>query len=114
MWSHFETGNKKVKGALNMIKVEIEELENQANQIQREADQYQSESSHLLQSVLNLKEIWHGKDNEAFTNRLMEYQKDIQQVGLILNDYIHFLKQSAQGYRQVQEELVSQAQGLKG
>ncbi|MBW9211878.1 MULTISPECIES: WXG100 family type VII secretion target [Terrabacteria group] len=97
-----------------MIKVEPEELELQANQLQQALEQYQNQSGQLMNTVLNLKDIWQGKDNEAFTNRLLEYHKDIQQIGLILNDYIQFLKQSTHSYRQVQEDLVSQVQGLKG
>ena len=97
-----------------MIKVEPEELELQANRLQQDLEQYQNQSKQVLNTVLNLKDIWHGKDNETFTNRLLEYHKDIQQVGLILNDYIQFLKQSTQSYRQVQEDVVSQAQSLRG
>ena len=97
-----------------MIKVEPEELELQANRLQQDLEQYQNQSKQVLNTVLNLKDIWHGKDNETFINRLLEYHKDIQQVGLILNDYIQFLKQSTRSYRQVQEDLVSQAQSLKG
>lgn len=95
-----------------MIKVKPEEIMVQVNYLQEELKEYQSKCSVMMNTIMNLKEIWHGPDNEAFSNRILDYQKDIQHLAMILSDNINFLKQSADSYRQVQDELVAQAHNL--
>lgn len=96
-----------------MIRVEPDELFQQANRLQAELEGFEQNANLMLETVSSLKNSWRGADNEAYSARLLDYQKDVHQLGMILSDYILFLKQTGTSYQQIQQDLISQANGLQ-
>ena len=54
--------------AQGKIVVETSRLDSTAAQVERLADQYQSEYGSLFGTVRDLQNAWSGEDNVAFTN----------------------------------------------
>ena len=62
--------------------------------------------------VDTMKTGWQGKDNTAFSNQISRYQSDFREMSVLCGQYAEFLRNSAKSYRQVQDDLASQANAL--
>ena len=98
---------------MRSITVEPEQLENSASNIENANADYQRIVASMYASVDRMSSSWQGKDNTAFTNQIKTFEDDLKQISIILSEYAAFLKNSARGYRQAQEELYSQAGRLR-
>ena len=83
-----------------------------ANYIDELNDEYKRLFTQLNTDVDTLSTTWNGKDNIAFTNQIKGFNDDFNQTNLLLTQYSSFLKNSAQSYKQTQEELVNHVQRL--
>ena len=97
----------------NSIIVEPESLETTANQIEDADSEYQRLYNSLYSEVDKLSGNWGGKDNTAFTNKILSYEDDFKQISIIMRQYAEFLRASARAYRETQEEMVSAANRLR-
>ncbi len=84
-------------------------LENNAAKIEQEVLEYTRQIQLLMEEVERMKTAWQGKDNIAFTNRIYSFETDFKQVKILCQQYSEFLRTSARSYREIQEELVAQA-----
>ncbi len=94
---------------MRQIVVDPSRLENNAGRIDQEIQDYTRQIKQLMEEVEKMKSAWQGKDNIAFTNRIYEFESDFKQVTILCQQYLEFLRVSARSYREIQEELVAQA-----
>ncbi len=97
---------------MRMITVEPERLEACAMRISDETQEYQRAFTQLFEAVDRMKSGWEGKDNTAFTNQIRKYEADFRQMCVLCTQYSEFLRNSARAYREMQDDLTSQASSL--
>ena len=97
---------------MRKINVNCNVLIESANYIDEINDEYHRLYNQLNSDVDGLSMSWQGKDNIAFTNQIKEFNDDFNQVSVLLSQYSNFLKNSANSYRQTQDELVNQVNRL--
>lgn len=94
------------------INVDYNMLMQSSSYIEELNNEYKRLFTQLNTDVDTLSTTWNGKDNVAFTNQIKGFNDDFNQVNLLLTQYATFLKNSAQSYKQTQEELVNHVQRL--
>ncbi|MBR2759574.1 MAG: WXG100 family type VII secretion target [Solobacterium sp.] len=97
---------------MRSIQVEPEQLEACAARIEESNQDYIRAYTQLFESVDTMKTGWQGKDNTAFSNQISRYQSDFREMSVLCGQYAEFLRNSAKSYRQVQDDLASQANAL--
>ncbi len=97
---------------MRSIQVEPEQLEACAARIEESNQDYTRAYTQLFESVDTMKAGWQGKDNTAFSNQISRYQSDFREMSVLCGQYAEFLRNSAKSYRQVQDDLASQANAL--
>ncbi len=97
---------------MRKIYVDPGRLEINAMKIEQESQEYFRMVSLLMEEVEKMKGAWQGKDNLAFTNRIYGFEPDFKQVQILCQQYSEFLRMAARSYREIQEELVAQANRL--
>ncbi len=97
---------------MRTIRVEPEQLESCAARMEMHEQDYERMARELTEAVEQMSSSWNGKDNLAFTSRIAEFDADYRQLGVLIAEYCEFLRQSARGYRQTQDELTAQAEAL--
>jgi len=97
---------------MRTIAVECEQIEACASRIDDANQDYIRSFSQLFESVDGMKASWQGKDNVAFSNQIQKFQSDFRQMSVLCTQYAEFLRNSARSYRQLQDDLASQAGGL--
>lgn len=98
---------------MRSIIVEPDRLEATASRIEEAKSSYDLTYKSIYSEVDKLATSWQGKDNTAFCEQLKGYEDDFQQISIIMSQYANFLRNSAKGYRETQDELYSQAIRLK-
>ena len=93
--------------AQGKIVVETSRLDSTAAQVERLADQYQSEYGSLFGTVRDLQNAWSGEDNVAFTNQI-----DFQKMERLMRDYAAYLRKVAESYRTTQDNVAAKAKTL--
>lgn len=97
---------------MRTINVDYNMLLQSASYIEELNNEYKRLYTQLNTDVDTLSSTWNGKDNIAFTNQIKGFNDDFNQMNLLLTQYVTFLKNSAESYRQTQEELVNHVQRL--
>lgn len=98
---------------MNIISVEVERLLSSSRVIEEKNEELKRLTNELYQKVDSLQTVWTGKDNIAFSNKIKEFQNFINGLSLVLNQYSDFLRNSANGYNQTQEEVYSEVMRLR-
>lgn len=96
-----------------MIAVEIDRLLHSSKIIDDKNDEFKKLISELYLKIDSLQNVWSGKDNIAFSNKIKEFQNFINSISMILSQYSEFLKNSANAYSQTQDEVYQGAIRLK-
>ncbi|MBE6122052.1 MAG: WXG100 family type VII secretion target [Erysipelotrichaceae bacterium] len=97
---------------MRSIAVEPERLEACASRMEQETDDYTAAFMRLFEAVDRMKAGWEGKDNAAFTNQIRKFEGDFRQMSVLCMEYAEFLRNSARAYREMQDDLTSQASAL--
>ncbi|MFI3283952.1 MAG: WXG100 family type VII secretion target [Erysipelotrichaceae bacterium] len=97
---------------MRKIFVDPEHVETIANRIETLNDEYRTNYNQLNNEVDILQTSWSGNDNIAFTNQIKGFNDDFYKMNAIISQYVHYLRNSAQAYRNVQMDLVSQISKL--
>lgn len=97
---------------MSRISVEPTELEACAQRMQQECDNYRQNYQALMHAVENMQNSWKGKDNQAFTDAILQFENDFMQVAMLVEQYEAFLRNSAGAYRDTQDEITGQARRL--
>lgn len=96
------------------IVVEPAFLIQSANQMEEQIQAYERQYRKMYQEVETMQNSWQGKDNLAYVTQINGFQKDFQQMVILLTQYVQFLKSSAKMYQDTQEERMLQARKLAG
>lgn len=94
---------------MKKIYVEPERLLASSKKIEDYNDEFKKMKRKLYEEVDLMSSSWNGKDNQAFTNQIKTYQNTMDSISLIMSQYCNFLNNSANAYRQMQEEIYSEA-----
>ncbi len=97
---------------MRKITVQPEQLDSCAVRMETHNQDYQKYYQELFSEVDKMALAWQGKDNTAFTSQISKYQTDCRYLSLLCTQYADFLKNSAQSYRDIEDELASQARSL--
>lgn len=98
--------------AQGKIIVETSRLDSTAAQVDRLADQYESEYGALFGTVQDLQNAWSGEDNVAFTNQIEGFRDDFQRMTRLMRDYADYLRKAAESYRTTQDNIAAKAKTL--
>lgn len=98
---------------MRKITVTPDYLDACAGRMEEKNADYVRNCAELFTAVDNMSAAWSGKDNTAFTNRILKFRNDFNQISLLCTAYADFLRSSARAYRQTQDELTSQAEMLE-
>ncbi len=94
------------------IRVEPSKLEAAATQIDNQAAEYKRLYEQLYTEVESMASSWQGSDNLAFTSQINGFREDFNMMYQLMMQYSEFLKNSANTYRQTQQEVADQARRL--
>ena len=97
---------------MRRITVEPEQLELVAGRMEEENDMYIRQFQQLFNLIDVMSASWEGSDRTAFTTQVSAYQDDCRQLSFLCSLYIDFLRSSAMAYRDIQDELTSEAMRL--
>ena len=97
---------------MNIIEVEPERLEMIAQKVETVDSDYQRTCQAIYSEVDKMSNYWTGKDNVAFTNQIKSFEDDLKRISMIMREYADFLRNTAKGYRELQEENFAQANRL--
>lgn len=97
---------------MRTIIVEPEQLDSCAAQMDSCNQEYERCTSELFSEVDLMQTAWQGKDNTAFTGKIMEFQSTMHQLSLLCTQYSEFLKNASRAYVQTQDELAVQAENI--
>lgn len=95
-----------------MLEANFEMMSDAAKQINGAAQRYVESVEKLYDIVNNLSSVWAGTDNEKFTQVVEGYHKDINDLGVAVNNYAKFLQNAAQTLATTQQDVSSSASGL--
>ncbi|MCI9169334.1 MAG: WXG100 family type VII secretion target [Lawsonibacter sp.] len=98
--------------AQGKIIVETSRLDSTASQVDRLADQYESEYNALFGTVKDLQNAWSGEDNVAFTSQIEGFRDDFQRMTRLMRDYADYLRKVAESYRSTQDNVAAKAKTL--
>ncbi len=97
---------------MQQIKVDPQQVEATALRIDEQNQEYQRAYATLFSAVEMMKSAWQGKDNTAFSNRIGKFEGDFKELSILCTQYAEFLRSSARAYREMQNDLASQANNL--
>ena len=97
---------------MRTITVEPEQLETCAMRIDEDNQTYQRTFAQLFDAVDTMKAGWEGKDNLAFSTKIRKFETDFREMSVLCAQYAEFLRNSARAYREMQDDLASQASHL--
>lgn len=96
-----------------IIRVQPSELTAAASKIVSYRSSYIDEYNELVRTVNNLTSgSFGGVDAEAFAEKVTTFKKDFMQMENILQEYIDFLNNAAEAYKNAQSKVVSSAKSL--
>ena len=98
--------------AQGKIIVETSRLDSTADQVDRLAEEYESEYGSLFNTVRDLQNAWSGEDNVAFTNQIEGFRDDFQRMTRLMRDYAEYLRKAAASYRETQDSVAAKAKTL--
>ena len=99
---------------MNSITVNTQTLTNKASEVDEMAADYMSHYEALLNDVNTLTTSdWQGEDATAFRNQVEGFREDFQKMNKLMGEYADFLREAANKYNTMQENLISSIKGMQ-
>ena len=98
---------------MRKIIVEPARLNETAARIEEADAAYERLYRSLYSEVDKMSASWKGKDNTMFADQIRGYERDLDQISVIMRQYADFLRNSASAYADTQEELRVEASRLR-
>ncbi len=99
---------------MNSITVNTQTLINKASEVDEMAANYMSHYEALLNDVDTLTTSdWQGEDATAFRNQVEGFREDFQKMNKLMGEYADFLREAANKYNTMQENLISSIKGMQ-
>ena len=95
-----------------IIQVTPELLESTAGKIEGLAGDYKTQYDQLYSETNAMASTWNGKDNVAFVDQIAGFKDDFEKMHTLMLEYADFLRKSANGYRDTQDNVVAEARKL--
>ncbi len=95
------------------IMVDPQRLLNTSGRIDEKVNEYRQLYGKLYTEVERLSSAWQGKDNQAFTQRIKEFEEDFRVMASMMEEYGGFLNKSSMKYSEVQQSRYDVARGLR-
>lgn len=95
-----------------IIQVTPELLESTAGKIEGLAGDYKTQHDQLYSETNAMASTWNGKDNVAFVDQIAGFKDDFEKMHTLMLEYADFLRKSAKGYRDTQDNVVAEARKL--
>ncbi len=89
-------------------------LEQCATNIEKQNVEYEKGYKQLYHIVDQMQSVWNGKDHVAYVNQIKSFSSDFTKMNKIMQQYVAFLRFSANTYKTTQEERMLQAKRLLG
>lgn len=93
------------------IVVDPAKLETAAGKIETEAADYRKNFTQLYTEIESLSS-WQGADNVAFVTQIKGFEEDFNNMAKTLDEYVNFLRTSANTYKTTQANVESGAKTL--
>lgn len=87
------------------MKAEYEEMNQQALAIDNAIQNYNNSVRNLYEKISSLGTVWHGIDNKEYVNKILSFKQDIENLGIVVNNYSILLKKSVLKLQEAQEEI---------
>ena len=94
------------------MKLSYEEMQELARNAHNGVSDFIAEATEFFNEVEKLAESWSGSDHLAFSNAVLSYKKDIENLGKVCNDYAVYLDDAAVVVSGAQDEVRHAAQQL--
>ena len=99
---------------MNSITVNTQTHINKASEVDEMAANYMSHYEALLNDVDTLTTSdWQGEDATAFRNQVEGFREDFQKMNKLMGEYADFLREAANKYNTMQENLISSIKGMQ-
>lgn len=95
-----------------IIQVTPELLESTAGKIEGLAGDYKTQYDQLYSETNAMASTWNGKDNVAFVDQIAGFKDDFEKMHTLMLEYADFLRKSAKGYSDTQDNVVAEARKL--
>ncbi len=95
------------------INVDMNQLLQNASYISQQAQRYADIYHRIYQLLDQMQGAWQGKDYTAFATQVRNFQKDFDQMKLVLDEYAAYLRESASIYARLQQECMVMANRLR-
>lgn len=96
------------------IKVSPELLKQGSKNIGNLAIDYETQYKKIFEDVERMHQMWDGDDNRAYTNAILPFRSDLQELAKLLQQISAFLGQAAKAYADNQQSNVAGANRLRG
>ncbi|MDE6196095.1 MAG: WXG100 family type VII secretion target [Erysipelotrichaceae bacterium] len=96
------------------IMVDPSLLEQCASNVEKQTLEYEKNYHQLYRLVEQMQNVWSGKDHLAYIHQIQNFSNDFVKMHHIMQQYISFLRFSANAYKSTQEERMLQAKRLIG
>ncbi len=96
-----------------MTHVITEELLRSAGSLEEKVNQYQREYEKMYAEIESLKVDYQGQSSEAFNNQINAFKPALEEMVSVVNDYIAYLKNTANNYTTAEDALTDSANALK-
>lgn len=96
------------------IKVSPERLKQGSKTITSLASDYETQYKKIFTDVERMHQMWTGDDNRAYTNAILPFRADLQELAKLLQQISAFLGQAGKAYADIQQSNVTGANRLRG
>lgn len=96
------------------IRVSPERLNQGSKTIASLTSEYETQYNKIFQDVERMHQMWDGEDNRAYTNAILPFRTDLQELAKLLQQISAFLAQAGKAYADTQQGNVAGANRLRG
>ena len=101
-------------GGTQDIRVTTGELRTIANALTTLADNYKTDYEAVLTRVNQMVDRWQEVDSQTYRDKVQSFKSDFDRMKQEIDDYVQYLKNSAQAYDDAQGDAVNRAKNLVG
>ena len=95
------------------IRVDFQIMQNEASNFAGLAQEVQSNTNSMMQSVESMNGQWVGDAGTSYIKKFQQLQQDMQEMYRIISEYVVDLLNMIRNYQQAESEIQSQVGGLE-
>lgn len=97
---------------METISVDYQMLYDYEQKMRSYHEEVQWHVSKIYHAVDALQTVWQGKDGQAFSETIYQFEEDFAKLSSLLERYCDFLNRSAKAYQVTQDEISQRAYRL--